>query len=220
MRIFFFIFIIFPTLTSCQKEVELILNEPTIITKISQDEVYSQIIDGPDRDESLKSFVRAFIKDAKRHGVDLSHVNVETAKMQWWDDKKDEGISAGSYFSCNPSEVFLRWGGAKWSWHPLSDTDIDKLLIMWHELGHDILGLAHTCEGGQIMSGRHSACQGPEIPNDREYKTVNYMTLYNIDPYLNFQRAVDEMFAGKRQYFVECRTSFKSKNFESNLIIN
>ncbi len=57
----------------------------------------------------------------------IYHVNVETAKMQWWDDKKDEGISAGSYFSCNPSEVYLRWGGAKWSWHPLSDTDIDKL---------------------------------------------------------------------------------------------
>jgi len=63
------------------------------------------------------------------------------------DDKKDEGISAGSYFSCDPSEVFLRWGGAKWSWHPLSDAVIDKFLIMCDELGHDILGLAHTCEG-------------------------------------------------------------------------
>ena len=190
------------------------------IMAISADEVYSQIIDGPDRDEALKSFVSAFIKDAERHGVDISHVNVDTAKMQWWDEKEDEGISAGSYFSCNPTEVFLRWSGAKWSWHPLSDDDIDKLLIMWHELGHDILGLAHTCEGGQIMSGRHSACRGPELPIDREYKTVNYMTFDNEDPYLNFQRAVDDMFAGNRQYYVECRTSFTSKGDEDGLIIN
>jgi len=32
-------------------------------------------------------------------------------------------------------------------WHPLSDAVIDKFLIMCDELGHDILGLAHTCEG-------------------------------------------------------------------------
>lgn len=190
------------------------------IMVISADEVYSQIIDGPDRDEALKSFVRAFIKDAERHGVDLSHVNVDGAKMQWWDLKEDEGISAGSYFSCDPVNVYLRWGGAKWSWHPLSNSDIDKLLIMWHELGHDILGLAHTCEGGQIMSGRHSFCQGPEIPLDREYKTVNWMTFDDEDPYLNFQRAVDDMFAGTRQYYVECRTSFTSKGYEGSLIID
>ena len=207
-------------LISCQKEEVIVPEVPVRITKVSQDEVYSQIIDGPDRDEALKSFVRAFIKDAERHGVDISHVNVDTAKMQWWDKKEDEGISAGSYFSCNPTEVYLRWSGAKWNWHKLSDTDIDKLLIMWHELGHDILGLAHTCEGGQIMSGRHSACRGPELPIDREYKTVNYMTLYNIDPYLNFQRAVDDMFAGTRQYYVDCRTSFTSKGEQSNLIVD
>jgi len=140
--------------------------------------------------------------------------------MQWWDEKEDESISAGSYFGCNPTEVYLRWGGAKWSWHPLSDDDIDKLLIMWHELGHDILGLAHTCEGGQIMSGRHQACQGPQVQSAEDYRTVNYMTLYNEDPYLNFQRAVDDMFAGTRQYFVECRTSFTAKGIEGNLIID
>ena len=71
------------------------------IMVISADEVYSQIIDGPDRDEALKSFVTAFIKDAERHGVDISHVNVDTAKMQWED--VDESISAGSYYSCNPT---------------------------------------------------------------------------------------------------------------------
>ena len=190
------------------------------IMVISADEVYSQIIDGPDRDEALKSFIRAFIKDAERHGVDLSHVNVETAKMQWWDEKEDESIAAGSYFSCNPTEVYLRWGGAKWSWHPLSDDDIDKLLIMWHELGHDILGLAHTCEGGQIMSGRHAACQGPQVQSAEDYRNVAYMTYDNEDPYLNFQRAVDDMFAGTRQYFVECRTSFTAKGDENGLIIN
>lgn len=205
-------------LISCQKEEVVVPEVPVVITKVSQDEVYSQIIDGPDRDEGLKSFVRAFIKDAERHGVDISHVNIDTAKMQWED--VEEGISAGSYFSCNPTEVYLRWSGAKWNWHPLSDTDIDKLLIMWHELGHDILGLAHTCEGGQIMSGRHQACQGPELPLDREYKTVNYMTLYNADPYLNFQRAVDDMFAGYNQYYLECRTSFTSKGVESTLIVD
>ena len=91
---------------------------------------------------------------------------------------------------------------------------------MWHELGHDILGLAHTCEGGQIMSGRHQACQGPEVQSAEEYRTVQYMTLYNEDPYLNFQRAVDDMFAGYKQYYLDCRTSFTSKGEQSNLIVD
>jgi len=43
------------------------------------------------------------------------------------------------------------------------------------------------------MSGRHSACYGPEIPFDREYKNVNNTTLYNVDPYLNFQIAFNDM---------------------------
>lgn len=207
------------SISSCQKEEEIIVEAPVIITKVSQDEVYSQIIDGPDRDEALKSFVRAFIKDAERHGVDLSHVDVEGAKMQWWDEEGDESISAGSYFSCDPINVYLRWGGAKWSWHMLSDTDIDKLLIMWHELGHDILGLAHTCEGGQIMSGRHAFCQGPQVQSAEDYRTVNYMSLYNEDPYLNFQRAVDDMFSGYNQYFAECRTSFTSKGNNELILV-
>ncbi len=69
------------------------------------------------------------------------------------------------------------------------------------------LGLAHTCEGVKLCQEDIQLAK-VQIPKDREYKTVNYMTLYNIDPYLNFQRAVDEMFAGKGNIFVECRTSF------------
>ena len=198
-------------LSSCSKDE---IQEPKFSLSVSQDEVYSKIVDGDYKDVAFKSFVEAFIKDAKRHGVDLSHVNIEGAKMQWW----DESVSPGSYLSCDPTEVYLRWSSEDWKNAKLTDKNILKLKTMWHELGHDILGLTHVCEGGQIMSGRHTPCKGPD--GEREWTTLHNLTFTNADPYYDFQRAVDDMFAGVKQEFVDCRSTITSKGITPNLIID
>lgn len=174
---------------------------------IIDDELYSQIdFNNP------KSFLEIFIKDAKRHGVDLSNVDVENARIII-EYSPEREFAASSLLACSPNDVLIRFGGGYWD---RRNDNIKRkketIAIMWHEFGHDILGIGHLCAGGQIMSSHvNPSCQG-EDNTGREFMT-NWGLVYNSsDPYLNFQRAVKDMFENNDQYLLECRTSFTSKN--------
>lgn len=175
---------------------DITLSAVFTLTTYLDDEIYSQI----DYNNPY-SFLEAFIKDAKRFGVDLSNVDVVNAQIII-----DYGLGEGAYsvLPCNPNNVKIVYGGNLWDRR--NDDMTNKLWaigIMWHELGHDILGLDHICPGGHIMSGTHTPCQGEE-ETEREFKVVWDLRYNSSDPYLNFQRAVEDMFLMVNQYKINC----------------
>ena len=81
--------------------------------------------------------------------------------------------------------------------------------VMYHELGHDILNLAHTCVDGDIMfsSDRqyYGDCDGE---TDRTYTELN--PNINIDyNYDSFIRGRNRMFNMVDQIRVDCREFFE-----------
>jgi len=174
--------------------------------KMEEDEVYSQITE-----DALKTYLSAFIKDAKRWGVDLSHVNIQDSFFEW---VTDESFMAASIAYNQPSVVYIKLNTDYWK--GLSKED--KIKVMWHEFGHDILGLDHLCMGGEIMSGQHQNCKGPV--GSGEYFNVYGLHYNDSNNETNFQRAINRMFNKDNQIFLDSRTSFTSKGSGDGVIYN
>lgn len=167
------------------------------LNKFEEDIIYGSIIE-----RDFKSYLRAFIKDAKRWGLDLSHVDVGNSELQLIDESEYLGASIG-YRYPNVAIIQIR----KSSWNTMSNEDMVKAL--WHEFGHDILGLDHLCMSGEIMSGQHQDCKGPE--SDGGYYNVWELSYNNQDMSKNFQRGLRNMFNGTNQIFLSIRNSFTDK---------
>lgn len=174
---------------------------------VMEDEVYSQI----DQND-FKSYIRAFIKDAERHGVLLGDINIEGAILDLRD--QDDPFAWGAATTlCDPNNLTVIWNTIEWEDKSLlSNTNIRKLTLFWHEFGHTILGLRHTCSNGNIMtSSVNAGCAGEVLGEGVSEINIHHLRWNSEDEITNFQRAVDDMFAMKNQYFYDCRTSFASK---------
>ena len=167
------------------------------LNKFEEDNIYGSIVE-----RDFKSYLRAFIKDAKRWGLDLSHVDIENSELRLVDNTDYLGASIG-YRYPNVAIIEIR----KSSWNTMSKEDMVK--VLWHEFGHDILGLDHLCMSGEIMSGQHQNCKGPESVG--EYYNVWKMSYNNQDMSKNFQRGLKNMFNGTNQVFLSIRNSFTDK---------
>ena len=68
---------------------------------------------------------------------------------------------------------------------------------MYHEFGHTVLGLKHTCAKNHIMTSSSSTgnypCNGEVI---EEYENIS-----QVD---HFKRAVSDMFNGYNQFYYDC----------------
>ena len=167
------------------------------LNKFEEDNIYGSIVE-----RDFKSYLRAFIKDARRWGLDLSHVDVENSELRLVENTDYLGSSIG-YRYPNVAIIEIR----KSSWNTMDKEDMVK--VLWHEFGHDILGLDHLCMSGEIMSGQHQNCKGPE--SDGEYYNVWKMSYNNQDMNKNFQRGLQNMFNGTNQIFLSIRNSFTDK---------
>lgn len=182
-----------------------------------EDEVYSQIIDEGTTREIFESYLKAFILDAKRHGVDLSHVDIENSIFTLTPDEENKKIGTVGY--CEPNTTNILWNKNLWdnsideNWRGEEPT---KLYLFWHEFGHDLLGLQHTCTSSHIMTGRHEVCNGTV---DENYYTIYDLKFNTTDPTFSFKRAVRDMFEAKDQTYLDCRSSFTSKVNYRELII-
>ena len=169
------------------------------------DPVYSQI-DFTDP----SSYLDAFLLDAQRHGIDVSHVDVNNYIFELVESDDDDllGFRAVARRTCDDDNISIKYTDTAWE-EDISDIyshSFPKAFgVMWHEFGHDILNLKHLCLGGHIMSGRH---QDPRILNDQSECDSEYITMWSMkwnhpDPNYNMERAVDDLF-NSDYHIIDC----------------
>lgn len=177
------------------------------------DELYSRILpsEAPDLEESLK----VFIEDAVRHehDKDLSHyldqefnikviaesdLTTDSLLFSGYDEHGDPQYYWGyGSWACDGSYYEVLLNDYFWSYPTY---DYYKLTLLYHELGHAILGLAHTEVG--IMA--------PNIP---------------FVDYDEFTETVGIMFSGEGQNPFQCESSksgsriFTCGTLKNNLIL-
>ena len=208
---------------------------------IWSDEIYSEIIHVLDIPNALTDktssdtwtkIVTAFVKDAERHGLDLSYVLDGEIS---YGIKSNTGAGAWAYNGCRDQEVYIvlnkeshqrnfvdtvttgdwwYWtidGESNWGWLGTSSLanpggrkykDVPYALkTIWHELGHDILNLAHNCLSNNIMT---SSMGGSYWCDESQIKFNGSYSFYSQEPSISWQKAVKDMFEGTNQYCKDC----------------
>lgn len=175
-------------------------------TNFFSDPIYKEI------DQSdPKSYLNAFIKDAERNGVDLSNINPDLLEVvQWYTptDQYERNVIAWGSINCSLTNNRIGLSNGWFNTNHLTDDRFMKLKIMYHEFGHTVLGLKHTCAKNHIMTAGpsgYSPCNGDVID---EYEFID-----NVD---HFKRAVSDMFNGYNQFYHDCyqNTTFENIHVE------
>lgn len=166
-------------------DAELFIEDYYSETGFMADPIYSKI-DPFD----FYSFLDAFIEDAERHGVDLSHVDKSRAKFTLDPNTTDIAYVSSSLCDREVTEVYYQ--AKLWPIQDVYDKQAFKIAVMWHEFGHDLLQLSHINAGGHIMYGPNSSPMGE--PNGCT------TAMYDLEPYrdaercINWYDAVSDMF--------------------------
>ena len=117
---------------------------------------------------NLLSYVDAFILDAQRYGVDLSYVrdNCYNVVIEDFGLMTADGKTSAH---CVDSQVRVELNKKTWEQniqpfldHPsgfYKDPYIFGFHLIWHELGHDILNLDHTCNETPNFLNQYSECE-------------------------------------------------------------
>jgi hypothetical protein len=128
-----------------------------------------------------KSYVIAFIEDAERHGVDLSFVDINQVTVNF----RDSGYAGLSHLSCiDDNRVEISYYEPFWESAPYYDVVNERLTVMYHELGHDILNSNHPPTG-----------ELKQLMNQLLGETGN-IVWDDSDEMFSFRRMVDDMFSG------------------------
>lgn len=178
---------------------------------LTNDPVYSKI----DLDDPI-SYVDAFILDANRHGLKLDPIPHENITFELKGFERD-----GDYYPgfargiCNPK---VHIGVAKKidNEPPFEDEYIfgtaSGFMIFWHELGHDILNLDHTCANPNIMNNvADLEWEGkPCIDWDQSITYGGQLGVTPIDSLIanyipDYKKAIERMFTGEEQVFYDCK---------------
>ena len=164
----------------------------------SYDDFFSDPIYASIEQDNPKSYLEAFIKDAERFGVDLSHVNPNELIINPWifaRSEVEQSSIATASITCSETYNRIAYDTAWFDSEFLTDKSFYKLKVMYHEFGHTVLGLKHTCARNHIMysTSTLNPCVGEEI-NEFDY----------YDNITEFKRAVRNMFEGYNQYYYDC----------------
>ena len=127
------------------------------------DSIYSKI-----DPNNLLSYVDAFILDAERYGVDLTYVRDHCYNIVI-EDFGSFPAAGRTNASCVDSQVRVELNKEYWEQtiqplldHPngfYKDPYMFGFHLIWHELGHDILNLQHTCNETPNFLNHYSACE-------------------------------------------------------------
>ena len=213
------------TLCSCSKD-EIQTGEVKIesATSFEDDELYGRLTN----DSTVEDYINVFLEDAKRHGVDYTGL-IQSTNIRWEESPLFTNYNGGSWNAGDPYNIDIMIGREFWKHLNFDGTFKDghysypsvyfrveeyipyyKLKLIYHELGHDILGLTHICEPGQIMTDNDPCGRLEGIPGDRfglyNMATLEYLNKEN--PLADWNRAIDDLFTPESQTFTTNRSSF------------
>ena len=177
------------------------------------DSIYSQI--NPD---NLYSYLDVFIQDAQRNGFDLSYVYQGSYKIELVTPAAGETYAARAYRMCYDDQVWITINEDSWKQSiELWDNSYSHAAgfhLLYHELGHDILNLQHTCNEIPNFLNHPSQCDGSEDFNTNQLKYTSNMLWFTENELqeenLGFHKAVNNYFNKINQNIVECNLTIAS----------
>lgn len=222
------ILIVLGSLIAISCETQDIITDSEIIvntsTSFETDELYGRL----NNDSTVEDYIDVFLEDAKRHGIDYTGL-IESINVRWDEGGLFTTYYGGSWNASDPYNIDIMIGKEFWEALNFNGTFKDgrysypspyfrsdehvpyfKLKIIYHELGHDILGFTHTCSAGHIMTDNDPCGRKEGIPGDR-FGLYNLATLEYLNEenkLLDWHRAVDDLFSGEEQIFTHNRSSF------------
>ena len=170
-------------------------------SELLSDSIYSQI-----KQDDPKSYLEAFKKDAEIYGVDLSDIDVDELITDFWYTPTDQygrsNVAGWGEVNCSITNNNIGLSDPVFSSYFVTDLSWWKLTLMYHEFGHAVLNMKHTCADGHIMSAS-SSCEGEDITEYAPGRDTNSLA--------GFRKAVEEMFTGYNQYYYPCTAGFSSR---------
>ena len=213
------LFILLIACNNSEEELEVQEQKVEIVenwySALEDDVIYKQLVDDRNRwngvTTDINRWISVFVQDAKRvANIDLSYVldgeiilrpsgEIPSAYAGWaW------GMCNESKVSIGLQEYVLKGYMPRGSAYPEErnrNSFSSTIHTIYHELGHDILNLSHTCNQNDLMfndSSENYPCSGELIEIPRDHPTH---PRYN---YQGFKIARDRMFAGIEQYYADC----------------
>lgn len=188
------------------------LNHPTQQSYTGKTGFFSDPIYSTIDKNDISTFIKAFVKDAERYGVDLSHVDVNDYRFIVYSSLLSGGLATPPL--CMKT---IDFGLSRDIWEEKNHYEdvSDLLFVVWHELGHAILELNHPCAQNQLMEGN------PSFPVDDNLDSCTGYTPRQGNPFYynhpdqryNWQRAVRDMFLGKNQSTDDCAKNRTGQSF-------
>ena len=185
-------------------------NYPKMEEIRSQSGFYSDNIYGDDKDYSdIYSYIQMFFEDVERYGGITSFTANDVIVN--WVNYGGWGATGGG--SCGTPVINL---DPFWFQDSVANKFYDKhnygLGVIYHELGHAVFGLDHTCESGHIMTGWHGArdgsqCRGQKDVEDiLDLKTISTLEYNSSDDINSWQSSVRKMITMDGQFPYDCIT--------------
>ena len=227
LEIFLFSLVVFGLLTLFSCSPEEIIGEEFTPTSFEEDPLYGTLNDN----STVEDYIEVFLKDAKRHGIDYTDL-IESVEVVWELHPMFGGVADGGTLNANdPFNIKIIILKETWDSLNFDGTFKDgrvvpksvyfgpdkyipyyKLKLIYHELGHDVLGYDHTCEPGHLMTGNEPCGRvwGELADGDFDGGLYNMATLrYQHEEELRvWDRAVDDLFNSNGQIFLPNRNSF------------
>lgn len=159
-------------------------------------------------------YLRVFIEDAKRFGVDLSHI---TNKEPYLQIKQidEEGVCPWASDICDREKIWIEYDKACWEYGLPGPFYADRLQIMYHELGHTILSYDHPLIEDWEEKGLDISESVAEGFNGRKDDIMGYGFSNNWehleDPEQTWYKRLDRFFKGIDHEYFDCTTSKGSR---------
>lgn len=184
---------------------------------LETDPVYSKLIENVGGTKSIKfdieTWVRVFVEDAKRvANLDLAYV-LENPINERQASEVPDGAGGATWGRCSNNKVDVAFKNLLKEveypteenyLRPVDNQFSNTIFVYYHELGHDILNLAHTCENAEIMATYSETPKDSDCIGSSSDFLINNPKLNPIYYYEGFKRARDRMFNYVDQYPYNC----------------
>lgn len=214
------VFVVFIFLFSCESNKDEIndkSNEPEVvinwITALEDDIIYKQLVDRSIQSvritTEINRWLSVFVLDAERvSGLDLSYVldseinfrpssEIPSAYGGWaWGSCDDNRVEISL------QEYLLNGNMPAYYDNRAKENFSNTIYTFYHEFGHDILNMSHTCNEKDIMFSSSQdpdqICSGDLIQIDYDFET------HPRFDYQGFLIARDRLFKGIEQFQKNC----------------